>query len=487
MSKFNQTNTMKTTNKSGHIAYDMKDNDKLVTMVLCSFFNESKYYGDNSNELVELAENVASKEPRFVSNLARVARKEYHLRSVSHVLTCIVAHEVESKPYIKETVYDVVERADDITEILACYLSMYGKPIPNGLKKALGTALTKFNEFQISKYNGGDKSIKFRDVLRITHIKPKNNREQELFNKIMNDTLPIATRWETELSAKGNNKETWESLIENNQVGYMAMLRNLRNILNANPDNINKVFAKLEDEDEVLKSKQLPFRFFSAYREVMGLPNCSSKVLDVLENAIEYSVSNLPKLEGKTVIAIDVSGSMGSVISSKSTVRCCDIATLLGVLASRMCEDYIVYTFDNYLDTKTFSSRSGIIDTTLKTSCHGGGTNIKLPLEKMLKDGVYADRLIILSDNEINSTSYYHGGYTKTCQTVANDYRDKVNPNLWVHAIDLQGYGTQQFIGGKTNIVAGWSERLLEFITLAEKGIDNQVAYIANYHLSELD
>lgn len=487
MSKFNQTNTMKTTNKSGHVAYDMKDMDKLVTQVLTTFFGEQKYYGDTSNDLVKNAENIAKYEPRFVSNLARVARKEYHLRSVSHVLTCVVAHEVESKPFIKETVYDVVERADDITEILACYLSMYGKPIPNGLKKALGTALTKFNEFQISKYNGGDKSIKFRDVLRITHVKPKNNREQELFNKIMNDTLPIATRWETELSAKGNNKETWESLIENNQVGYMAMLRNLRNILNAKPDNINKVFAKLEDEDEVLKSKQLPFRFFSAYREVMGLPNCSSKVLDVLENAIEYSVANLPKLEGKTVIAIDVSGSMGSVISSKSTVRCCDIATLLGVLASRMCEDYIVYTFDNYLDTKTFSSRSGIIDTTLKTSCHGGGTNIKLPLEKMLRDGVYADRLIILSDNEINSTSYYRGGYTKTCQTVANDYRDRVNPNLWVHAIDLQGYGTQQFIGGKTNIIAGWSERLLEFITLAEKGIDNQVAYIANYHLTELD
>lgn len=487
MSKFNQTNTMKTTNKSGHVAYDMKDMDKLVTQVLTTFFGEQKYYGDTSNDLVKNAENIAKHEPRFVSNLARVARKEYHLRSVSHVLTCVVAHEVESKPFIKETVYDVVERADDITEILACYLSMYGKPIPNGLKKALGTALTKFNEFQISKYNGGDKSIKFRDVLRITHVKPKNNREQELFNKIMNDTLPIATRWETELSAKGNNKETWESLIENNQVGYMAMLRNLRNILNANPDNINKVFAKLEDEDEVLKSKQLPFRFFSAYREIMGLPNCSSKVLDVLENAIEYSVANLPKLEGKTVIAIDVSGSMGSVISSKSTVRCCDIATLLGVLASRMCEDYIVYTFDTSLRNKTFSSHSGIIDTTLKTTCHGGGTDIKLPLEKMLRDNIYADRLIILSDNEINSTSYYHGGYTKTCQTVANDYRDRVNPNLWVHAIDLQGYGTQQFIGGKTNIVAGWSERLLEFITLAEKGIDNQVAYIANYHLSELD
>lgn len=485
MSKFNQTNTMKTTNKCGHVAYDMKDVDKLVTQVLTTFFGEQKFYGDDSNDLVKNAENIAKTNPRFVSNLARVARKEYHLRSVSHVLTCIIAHEAESKPYIKETVYDVVERADDITEILSCYLSMYGKPIPNGLKKALGTALTKFNEFQISKYNGGSKSIKFRDVLRITHIKPKNNREQELFNKIINDTLSIATRWETELSANGNNKATWESLIENNQLGYMAMLRNLRNILNAQPNNIDKVFSKLEDKEEVLKSKQLPFRYFSAYREVMGLSNCSSKVLDVLENAIEHSVENLPKLKGKTVIAIDVSGSMNSSISANSTVSCADIATLLGVLASRMCEDYIVYTFDTSLYDKTFSSRSGIIDTALKMKSSGGGTNIKLPLAKMINDKIQADRLIILSDNEINSS--WGGGYIRTCQSFADTYRKQVNPNLWVHAVDLQGYGTQQFIGGKTNIVAGWSERLLEFMNLAEQGIDTQVDYVANYHIRDLD
>ena len=43
MSKFNQTNTMKTTNKCGHVAYSMNDKDKLVTQVLTSFFNEKKY------------------------------------------------------------------------------------------------------------------------------------------------------------------------------------------------------------------------------------------------------------------------------------------------------------------------------------------------------------------------------------------------------------------------------------------------------------
>lgn len=475
MSKFNQTNTIKTTNKSGHVAYSMGDKEKLVTQVLTSFFNEQKYYGDTSNELVKLAEKVATHDPQFVSNLARYVRKEIHLRSIAHVLTCIVANVVESKPFIADTVIDIVERADDITEILACYILMYGKPIPNGLKKALGRALTRFNEFQISKYNGGNKIVKFKDVLKLTHIKPNTKEQEELFNKIMNDNLMTATRWETELSAKGNNKETWESLIENNQLGYMAMLRNLRNIINAKPNNIQKVYDKLENKEEVKRSKQLPFRYLSAYKEIKDF--ATNKPLDVLENAIEHSIENLPKLKGKTVIAIDVSGSMSDRISARSEITCDEIACLLGVLATKICEEYEVITFNTRLFHETFSSRAGIIEATYNITRHGGGTDLGLPLEYMLNGKVNADRLIILSDNEINSWR----GYEETCQTFADEYRRTINKDLWVHAIDLQGYGTQQFIGKNTNIIAGWSERVLEFIDLAEKGIDTQVKHIENY------
>lgn len=487
MAKFNQTNTNKTVNKSGHIAYSMQDKDKLVTQCLTTLFGEDKFYGNNDNELVETAERVLSGEPKFVANLARYARKEMHLRSVSHVLTALVAHNVNGKPFIKEVVADVVERADDITEILACYISMFGKPIPNGLKKALGTAMGKFNAYQLSKYNGGNKAVKFRDVLCIAHPTPKDKEQEQLFKMVLDDTLPVAERWETELSANGNNKETWEKLIAENKLGYMAALRNLRNILNAQPDNIDKVYEKLAEKEQVLKSKQLPFRFFSAYREVQGQPNCTNKVLDVLETAIEYSVENLPKLGGKTVIAIDTSGSMDSAISNKSTVQCQDIARLLAVLASKICDEYIVFSFDTRLQKVTFSTKGGIIDTALRIPVQGGGTDLTLPLAEMIDKSIKADRLIMLSDNEINSGwNYSFRGYlysrsTHTCQSLADKYRNTINKDLWVHAIDLQGYGTQQFIGGKTNIIAGWSERVLEFISLAEQGIDTQVKRIENY------
>lgn len=479
MSKFNQTNTNLTTNHEGHVAYKMQDKLKLVTQVLTTFYNEDKFYGDNSKELTQLAEKLAVTDPNFISNLAVYARKEFHLRSVSHVLTCIVAKTNESKEFIAKTVNGVVERADDLTEILACYLSMYGKPIPNGLKKTLGRGLKRFNEFQISKYAGGNKNVKFKDILKLCHVKPDNAKQNELFKKIIEDNLQVATRWETEVSAKGNNEQTWESLIENNQLGYMAALRNLRNIINAQPKNIQKVYDLIADKEQVLKSKQLPFRFLAAYREVQNLPQTTNKVLDTLETAIEHSISNMPKLQGKTVIAYDISGSMSDRISKNSNIECCDISALFAVLASKICDEYIVYSFNNRIEKVSILTNSSILNEAQRISWCGGGTDLTLPLQSMINENIKADRLIMISDNEINGG--WGAGFKRTCQSLVDKYRNTINKDLYVHAIDLMGYGTQQFIGDKTNIIAGWSEKVLSFISLVEDGMDGLVKTIENY------
>lgn len=485
MSKFNETNTKKTTNKSGHVAYSMSDKELLMSQVLTTFFNEKKFYGDNSKQIIKTATKVISNGgAKFVANLARYARKEMHLRSVSHVLTCIVANHNNSKLYTKITVADVVERADDITEILACYLDMFGKPIPNALKKALAIAMNKFDAYAFKKYNGGNKSIKFKDVLKLTHAKPKDAKQEKIFNQILNDNLPAIQTWQTELSSKGNNEESWETLIDNNKLGYMAALRNLRNIINASPKNIEKVYDLLTNKDAVLKSKQLPFRFFSAYQELQKVSKAGTKIFDCLETAIEYSVENMQKLPGTTVIAIDTSGSMDGFISSDSDIRYCDIGRLLGVLATKICDNAIVYTFNNTLKKQAISTRGGIIETAMKIPFDGGGTNLSLPLQDMIHNKIKADRLIMLSDNEINETgnSWYRvRGYKNTCEHLAAEYRQKVNPDLWTHAIDLQGYGTQQFDGARTNIIAGWSEKVLDFISLAETDRAKQVEMIENY------
>lgn len=472
MGKFNQTSTIKTVNRCGHAAYAMKDKQKLVTQVLTSFINEKKFYGDNTKEMQETISRVIQTEPEFVAKLAVFARREFNMRSVAHLLVCYLAHEPSGKPYAKKAIKAVCLRGDDATEIMSCYISMFGKPIPNSLRRALKEVFESFDEYTLAKYKGEGKSVKMRDVLCLCRPKPKNEAQSETWKKLLAGDLEPPMTWEVELSKNGNNKETWEKLIASGKIGYMATLRNLRNIIQANPDNLDDVLNKLSDPVAVRKSRQLPFRFLSAYKEVYNIS--SSKVMDSLESAIESSVENIQKIPGTTVIAVDSSGSMSSTVSEKSKVRCFEIGMLLGMIASKVCENTYFYTFDDSIRQVPVSSRTPILEKVFSSAC-GGGTRMELPFQKMISDNIKADRIIVISDNQCN------GWFRNPIQKLADDYRKTTGNNIWVHAIDLQGYGTQQFHGSRTNIIAGWSEKVIDFIMMAEKGEGYLEERIAKY------
>lgn len=474
MSKFNSSQTNKTTNRSGHAAYKMADKQKLVTQVLTSFFDEKKFYGDNTAEMKETIKRVIATDPQFVANLAVFARREFNMRSVAHVLVAYLAHEVNGKPYARKVANAVAIRGDDATEIMACYLDLFGKPIPNALKKGIADAMQRFDEYTLAKYKGDGKAVKMRDLLCLCRPTPKNEAQSDMWKRLLNGELETPYTWETELSAKGNKAATWEKLIDSGKVGYMALLRNLRNILTANPRNTSKVLATIENPEMVKRSKQLPFRYLSAYKELENIGG--SRVFDALENAVEASIANMPKLEGTTVIAVDTSGSMSSNISAKSNVRCYEIAMMLGLIANKICENSIFYTFDTNIQKYPVSKRSGILYTTIHSSHCGGGTRMQLPFEKMIAENIKADRIIILSDNECNG-----GWYSKPVQALADAYRLRTGNDIWVHAIDLQGYGTQQFHGKKTNIISGRSEKVFAFVKLAEQGEGNLERTIEQY------
>ena len=157
-------------------------------------------------------------------------------------------------------------------------------------------------------------------------------------------------------------------------------------------------------------------------------------------------------------------------LTRESITRC--------VLANRLCENAIFYTFDTELKKKAISTRNGILYTVFHEASAGGGTRMELPFAQMIRDRVKADRIIVISDNQCNS--YY---WSKPVGTLADEYRRQTGNDIWVHAIDLQGYGTQQFHGGKTNIIAGWSEKVLNFILLAEQGEGSLEQTIAAYPL----
>ena len=510
MSKFNPSNTIKTANRSGYVAYKMPPKEHLVNAVMTTMFGEPKYYGSTDNDIVRLASACAKNDPAFLSKLACYARNVANMRSISHVLTAVIAREAHE--YTRTTIRNVVVRPDDITEIMSCYKSMYGKPFPNAMKREIANVIQKFDEFHIAKYNGGNKALKFRDVLRITHPVPKTEDSEKLFKRILDDELETPYTWEVELSARGNTKEVWNELIASGKVGYMALLRNLRNIVQCGAD-IDPVLARLSDPDQVRKSRQLPFRFFSAYRTLSSAGLITPKIHKALEAALTVSIDNMEQIPGRTLVAVDVSGSMSSYVSNSSSIRCCDIAALFGAMANRLCEDATVCYFEapkstyrsyyssrgiafpesRYKDSEECGYRiehygkyDSVLEIALQRSFSGGGTDMSLPLKYALEEDKAVslrpfDRIIYFSDNQCNSSCMGSG---KTIQSLVDSYRSKFNKAFWVHGIDLQGYGTQQFYGEHFNLIAGWSESVLSFINLAEAGITTLVETIDRYELN---
>ena len=491
MAKFNQNNSNKTVNRDGFAAYRMKMKEQLVTSVLTTMFGEPKFYGSTDGDVVRLATECAAADPAFLCKLACYARNNSNLRSVSQVLCCVIAREAHE--YTRRTVRNIVVRPDDITEILACYKLMYGKPFPNALKREMASVIQTFDEYQLAKYKGGG-AIKLRDVLRITHPVPKDKQTEALFKKLLDDTLATPYTWETELSARGNTKEVWDELIASGKVGYMAVLRNLRNIIRSGAD-IAPVLTILSDPERVKKSRQLPFRFYSAYLTLSNENILSGDIHRALEKALEASVENMEQIPGRTLIAIDVSGSMGCRVSARSEVRCCDIASLLGAMASRICEDATVCYFDQAgswsshgkhgYTVRHYGKYDSILEICKNSRFYGGGTQMDLPMvfalnEDAGRDIKPFDRIIYFSDCECNSS---YDGLNKTVQGMVDEYRRKYNKNFWVHGVDIQGYGTQQFCGEKFNLIAGWSESVLPFINLAENGLGSLVKAIDEYEI----
>jgi hypothetical protein len=489
MARFNYANTVqKTVNQAGFAAYQLTKKELLVSQALNSFFKSDKdFYGDVKTQMLNTVRDLLETDPVFVAKVAVFAREVFNLRTVSHVLMAEIANAVKGEEYVKRVVERAAIRPDDMTEILAYYLTTYGKPIPNSLKKGLQLAFRKFDAYQLAKYNR-DNAIKLRDILRLTHPIALNDDQATMWGQLKNDTLPIPYTWETELSAKGNKKEVWEELIASKKVGYMAILRNLRNIVEAGVSDahIKMVYDYLTNERAVIGSKQLPFRFKAAYDELKkmtitrGNPMVISRFMDAVEIALRISaVKNMTFFPGKTLFAVDVSGSMKSnYVNDKKTISAADIACLLAAIGNFITDEAITVSFDTRLYNVNLSKVGSIIENANGMKVCGGGTDITLPLQYLLQTKLNVDRIILISDNELNTTGYWHSDNIVVCQDLFNKYKAQVNPKTWMHSVDLVGYGTSQFSGDHVDRINGWSEKVFDYMKMVEQGMGGLVKQI---------
>lgn len=407
---------------------------QLERMTLANMLWEDQFYIDGKSTADIIAENVAKAKPSFVADLARKARTQFKLRHVPLLL----ARELARKGALKaETLSDIIQRPDEMPEFLSIYWKDGKSALSNQVKKGLATAFTKFNEYSLAKWDKNSAAISMRDVMFLTHPKPKDAEQAELFKRVANQELKTPDTWEVALSGGADKKETFERLMAEKQLGALAFLRNLRNMINAGVSEatIRSYSANLD------VSKVLPFRFIAAAKIVPQFE-------DMLEAMMLRALKDHPVLPGKTVLLVDVSGSMfgSGGVSKKSDLERFDAAAALAMLCKEICESVAIYTFSD--KCVRVAPRSGFaLRDVLYTSQNHNGTDTGRAVASINANEKY-DRCIIFTDEQSHTAISKPKGKGYVINVAA--YQNGLNHGDWT-------------------TISGFSEAVIDYIQAAEQ------------------
>lgn len=452
------------TTGEGAPGYARDAKSELFLLAVTNMVGEKTFYEGASardDRFERLCGNVAVADPEWMLGFVDWLRTGANMRTASVVAAAAAVkarldHNGSTETWHtdftanRKIVNAALQRADEPGELVAFWLARYGRAIPKPVKRGIADAVKRlYNEYSLLKYDTATHAVRFADVLDLTHPAPATPDQGALFRYALDrrhghDVASAAgpmTRanvelraevqqrgrydallhpenltaagmtWEDALSLAGSKvdkRKLWEALIPS--MGYMALLRNLRNFDEAGiSDTVAQaVAARLADPVEVARSRQFPMRFLSAYRAAPSL-----RWSYPLEQAIGHSLSNIPTLRGRTLIMVDTSTSMDSAFSKDGTLKRWDAAVIFAVALASRCADADVVSFSSMqwyhhdpagAKTKVFHVARG--ESLLRAAERwkvggwflGGGTDTAAALRRHFEAD--HDRVVVLTDEQ---------------------------------------------------------------------------------------
>ena len=438
-----RTNTKRAslTTHEGARAHHISVLAHLRRSVLSCLLWESEFYEDGVEIGKRIADLTAQCVPEDVAALAIEAREQMHLRHVPLLLLRELARHplIKDRPQLlSKTMGRVLQRADEPAEFLALYWRDKKQPLSKQVKRGLAWSMRRFSEYELAKYSR-DAEITPRDVLFMSHAKPKDEAQAALWKKLAANELAAPDTWEVQLSAGADKKETFERLIREKKLGYFALIRNLRNMEQAGVD-VRRVreaiLARKGGAD-----KLLPFRYIAAARH-------AKQFEPQLDTAMQAALTELPKLSGTTIVLVDNSGSMSACLSRKSDMMRADAAAGVAIVARGVCASVRVFAFsDNCVEVPP---RTGMaLRDAIHTATRMGSTQLGAAVKKV--SDLSHDRLIVVTDEQSADRVPEPKGLGYMINVASN--RNGVGYGKWLH-------------------VDGWSDAVVRFIAEHERADD---------------
>lgn len=345
---------------------------------------EDQFYEGGVAIADRIADLVSKTAPADVAALAIEARSQMNLRHAPLWLIAGLARAGQISALRPDDYPAVVRRADEMGELLAMLWKDGKRPIPAAMKKGLALAFGQFDAYQLAKYDRAA-TVRLRDVLRLVHPKPKDDEQAAMWKALIAGELPSPDTWEVALSGGADKAEAFTRLISEGRLGYMALIRNLRKMAEVGVDSdlVKQAIIARKGARYVL-----PFRYIAAAR-------AAPQFEPALDEALCAAVEDMPVLPGKTVVLVDVSGSMDTKLSGKSDLTRMDAACALGAIIHG---DVRVFSFSN--DVKEVPPRRGMagVDAIRRSQRHGG-TRLGHAIAEVNLRTRY-DRMIVITDEQ---------------------------------------------------------------------------------------
>ncbi|HWR17048.1 MAG TPA: TROVE domain-containing protein [Terriglobales bacterium] len=400
---------------------------QLRRSVLACLLWERQFYEDG----IEIAGRIAELVPRVaadkVANLAVEARSSMKLRHAPLLLVREMARHASHRALVAETLEAVIQRADELSEFVALYWANGRQPLSAQVKKGLAAAFGKFDAYALAKYDRAG-PVKLRDVLFLSHARPRDEAQAAVWKQLVAGQLASPDTWEVALSGGADKREAFERLLRDNRLGALALLRNLRNMAESGVDE-SLVKSALQSLNT---SRVLPFRFIAAARYA---PQWEAE----LENAMFKSVESAQKLAGKTILVVDVSGSMTAPLSARSEMQRTDAAYGLAILLREIAEELSVYAFSDRC-VRVPARRGFALRDALDSSLPHGSTYLGRALESIREP---YDRIIVITDEQVHDAIPNPRG--KAYMINVASYKNGVGYGKWTH-------------------IDGWSESVIGYI-----------------------
>jgi len=409
---------------------------QLRRSVLACLLWETQFYEDGVEIAGRIAELVPKVAAEKVAALAIEAREKMKLRHTPLLLVREMARHATHRGLVAETLACVIQRADELAEFVAIYWKDGRVPLSAQVKKGLAAAFPRFDEYALAKYDHGG-PIKLRDVLFLAHAKPRDEGQAVVWKRLIAGELTTPDTWEVALSCGADKREAWERLLREQKLGALALLRNLRNMRESGVDE-SVVLGAL---GEMNTARVLPFRFLAAARY-------APQWEEALERAMLKGVAEAEKLRGKTIVLVDVSGSMTAPLSRRSEMQRTDAAYGLAVLLREIGEKVAVFSFSDTL-VEVPARRGFALRDAIDASQRHNSTQLGHAVDELNAKHGY-DRLIVTTDEQAHDTVPAPRGKGYVINVAS--YKNGVGYGKWTH-------------------IDGWSDSVVEYIRELERAV----------------